>query len=225
MSDQPATQVELVVRGAATRRHPAEVGTVTGAVEAADADPRTAIDRVRVGIGALADSLADQQASGVVRWSTGELRTWVEQPWSADGTPQAVVHHASCGFSAAFEVTDAPGVWLGERLGHGDGLVVHQVAWELAPATRSELEHAVRRDAVQDAASRAQDYADALGLESVRPVAVADAGLLHGAGTGGGAGGDQAMFRLAASADGAGVPLDPAQVEISCSIDARFVAG
>lgn len=224
MNDHPVSApVELVVRGAAVRRRPAEVGTVTGAVEAADDDPRTAIDRVRVGIRGLADSLADRRASGAVRWSTGELRTWSEQPWSADGTPQAVVHHASCGFTAAFEATDEPGSWLGERLGRGDGLVVHQVGWDLAPATRADLERGTRGDAVRDALARAQDYADALGLGPVRPVAVADAGLLHGAGAG--PGGDQPMFRLAASTEGSGVPLDPAEVEIACSIDARFVAG
>lgn len=223
MSDQPATPVEFVVRGAAVRRHAAELGTVIGAVEAADADPRTAIDRVRTGIGAVADSLATLREDGGVRWSAGELRTWVEQPWSADGTPQTVVHHASCGFSAAFEATDAPGAWLGDRLGRGDGFVVHQVAWELAAATRATLEREVRAEAVQEAVRRARDYAVALGLDSdrVRPVVVADAGLLSGAASGG----EQPLFRLAASAEGAGVPLDPAEVEVAGSVDARFVAG
>jgi hypothetical protein len=70
--------------------------------------------------------------------------------------------------------------------------------------------------------SRARQYADALGLGSIRPVAIADAGMLgvelrpqDGAGS--------AYLRVgAASAAGPAVEFAPEDIEISAKVDARF---
>jgi uncharacterized protein YggE len=84
----------------------------------------------------------------------------------------------------------------------------------------------VRNGAVQDAVTRAQQYADALGLGVIRPVAVADAGMLAGTSSStGGPGGPQ--LRAMAGIGGAApeVELMPQDIEVSVQVDARFVAG
>ena len=52
------------------------------------------------------------------------------------------------------------------------------IEWTLITAHHDELVLEVRNRAVQDAVTRAQQYADALGLGAIQPVAVADAGML-----------------------------------------------
>jgi uncharacterized protein YggE len=76
---------------------------------------------------------------------------------------------------------------------------------------------------VRDAVTRAQAYADALGLGAIRPVAVADAGMLGAQPeTGPGA----AYMRAAAVGGGtADVELVPEHIEVSAEVDARFLAG
>jgi uncharacterized protein YggE len=80
----------------------------------------------------------------------------------------------------------------------------------------------VRTAAVHDAVTRAQQYADALGLSGVRPVAVADAGMLgvelHLDGR------PAATFLRAAGSAGTGpdVELAPEEIEVSAAVDARF---
>jgi uncharacterized protein YggE len=77
---------------------------------------------------------------------------------------------------------------------------------------------------VQDAARRAQEYADALGLGKVRPVAIADAGMLGG-GLRPMAGGGAEYMRMASAKDSGGeLELSPEDIEVSVEVDARFVA-
>ena len=80
---------------------------------------------------------------------------------------------------------------------------------------------------MQDAARRAQEYADALGLGPVRPVAVADAGMLSQGISPMGGSGPAAYLRMAAKDAGGGgaeLELSPEDIEVSAEVDARFVA-
>jgi uncharacterized protein YggE len=82
----------------------------------------------------------------------------------------------------------------------------------------------VRDDAVRDARERAAAYALSLGLADPHPVAIADPGMLDGAG---GNGAPQPMMAFAASAREHGGPelsLTPDEITVHCAVDVRFVA-
>jgi len=70
---------------------------------------------------------------------------------------------------------------------------VSQVEWALTVKRREKLLKETRTRAVHDAVTRAQQYAEALGLSGVRPVAVAE--------------------------------LVPEHIDVSATVDARFVVG
>lgn len=91
------------------------------------------------------------------------------------------------------------------------------------PVTWWSTQH-VRTWAVQDAAARAQEYADALDLGQVRPVAVADAGML-GDGLQPSGFAEAAFVRGGNGPQGGDLALSPEDIEVSATVDARFVAG
>jgi uncharacterized protein len=59
-----------------------------------------------------------------------------------------------------------------------EGFRVSHINWALTSKRRQLLLKHVRTQAVRDAVTRAQQYADALDLGTIRPIAVADAGML-----------------------------------------------
>jgi uncharacterized protein YggE len=79
----------------------------------------------------------------------------------------------------------------------------------------------VRTRAARDAVTRAQEYADALGLGQIRPVAIADAGML---GKRPENGPSVAYMRASAVGGAPEVELVPEHIEVSAEVDARFVA-
>jgi len=78
-----------------------------------------------------------------------------------------------------------------------------------------------RTRAVRDAVTRAQQYADALGLGAVTPVAIADAGMLNTAPE---SRLQAAYLRAGAPGAGPAAELAPEDIEVSATVDARFVA-
>ncbi len=89
-----------------------------------------------------------------------------------------LVHHASVGIEVKFRDFAALSRWVGQHVANTDGFRVSHVEWALTSKRRTELQRQVRTRAVEDAVLRAQQYADALGLGKIRPVAIADAGML-----------------------------------------------
>ncbi|WP_006243903.1 SIMPL domain-containing protein [Mycolicibacterium tusciae] len=98
-----------------------------------------------------------------------------------------------------------------------------RVEWALTAKQREALLIDVRARAVSDAVSRAQQYADALGLGLIQPVAIADAGMLNTSPESG----PQAAHMRVMAAPGAGpvAELVPKHIEVSAAVEARFVAG
>ena len=107
---------------------------------------------------------------------------------------------------------------------HTAGFNLDGVEWALTEKRKHELTRQVRKSAVQDAAARAQEYADALGLGPVRPIALADAGML-GEGLHPMARGEAGFMRAQAADGAAELALSPEDVEVTAVIDGRFVAG
>ncbi|UMG91433.1 SIMPL domain-containing protein [Nocardioides sp. TF02-7] len=210
---------ELLVRGTASAAEPPGRGTVRAAVAADGPAMQPVHDRV---VRQLAVVTASVQELGAVvtRWSTGHVRTWADRPWQPDGSRPPPVHHAR--IEVAVELADPAALarWV-DRHGATAGFEVLGVEWALTEEREQELGREVRARAVRDAVARAQEYADALGLGTVRPVAVADAGLLAPPGAAPLA---EAVALRAGAADGGGLELAPADIEVTAAVDARFAA-
>jgi uncharacterized protein YggE len=218
---------EFTVRGSHSAFQPPERGTaqVTLAFQGSALQP--VYDRVAADLEAVKTSvqeLHDPASGPVTWWATQHVRTWAERPWNQDGKQLPLVHHASVGVQVKFRDFARLTTWVGQLVTAAEGFRLDGVVWALTEAHRIELERTVRTRAVQDAARRAQEYAAALGLGPVQPVAVADAGMLsQGISPMGGGGG--AFMRMAAkdAAGGAELELSPEDIEVSAEVDARFV--
>jgi hypothetical protein len=216
---------EITVRGSFAAFERPERGTVhaTIAYEGPAMEPvygRVARDLEAVK--ASIDPLDDKENGPVTWWSADQLRTWSNRPWNKDGKQLPLVHHASVDLEVKFLDFSALSRWVGEHVANTEGFRVARVEWALTVKRRVALEKDVRARAVLDAVTRAQQYADALGLGQIRPVAIADAGMLA---TRPESGPHAAFMRAAAIGGAPDVELAPEPIEVSVEVDARFVAG
>lgn len=220
---------ELTVRGTYTAFQRPERGTVKVTLGFEGPQLPPVYERVVRDLEAVKASiqpLHDPEHGPVTWWSTQHVRTWARRPWNQDGKQLPLVHHASVGVEVKFRDFARLASWVSEHVARTAGFTLDGVVWALTESNRHELQRTVRTRAVQDAARRAQEYADALGLGPVRPVAIADSGMLgeglHPAGGGGGA----PFARMAAAKDSGGSELElaPEDIEVSAEVDARFVA-
>ncbi|MBX7431210.1 SIMPL domain-containing protein [Mycobacterium sp. Y57] len=170
--------------------------------------------------------LTEGHPAAVARWSAEQLRTWSQRPWNKDGKRLPLVHHASVAVTVEFSDFAALSAWTGAHVAGTEGFRVARVSWELTDARRDELLGEVRHLAVRDAVTRAQQYADALDVGTVRPLAVADPGMLSD--TSGPTAGGPSEHPVRAAAHAAPAPdveLVPRDLELSATVDARFAAG
>lgn len=218
---------EITVRGAFSAFHPPERGTVRASIAYEGPDMGSVYDRVAHDFAAVKASVIRLQGGDpapVTWWSAEQLRTWSQRPWHKDGKQLPLVHHASVAVDVKFRDFAALSRWVGEHIASTGGFRVASVDWALTAARRESLIADARTRAVRDALARAQQYADALDLGTVRPVALADAGMLGAAlqregGTG------ATFLRAAATAGGGGdVELIPEDIEVAATVDARFLA-
>ena len=222
---------EFTVRGSSSAFQRPERGTVHVTLSFEGPRPQPVHDRVVADLEAVKASvkaLHDPHHGPVTWWSTKNVRTWAQRPWNQDGKQLPLVHHASVGVEVKFRDFTALGRWVSQHVSSTQGFSLDGVVWALTENNRQDLERAVRTRAVQDAARRAQEYADALDLGPVRPVAVADAGMLGNGLHVSGGGGAAPYARMAAAkdnSDGAELELSPEDIEVSAEVDARFVAG
>ncbi|MFC5727590.1 MULTISPECIES: SIMPL domain-containing protein [Nocardioides] len=218
---------ELTVRGSYVAYQRPERGTARVALGFEGPKMQPVYDRVVNDLEAVKRSvepLHDPERGPVTWWSTKHVRTWANRPWNQDGKQLPLVHHASVGVEVKFRDFAALATWVGHHVTNTAGFSLEGVQWALTEKNRQDLEKVVRTRAVQDAARRAQEYADALGLGTVRPVAIADAGMLGG-GLHPMAGGGAEYLRMASAKDSGGeLELSPEDIEVSVEVDARFVA-
>jgi hypothetical protein len=164
--------------------------------------------------------------AAVTWWSAERLRTWSTRPWNQDGEQLPLMHHASVGIEVKFRDFAALSAWVGEHVTSTEGFHVTNIRWALTAKRRDELIRQVRERAVHDAIERAQLYADALGLGKISPIAIADAGMLvanlRPYGRDGQA---HTVVRagLGQAGHGSGVELVPEDIEVTASVDARFM--
>jgi uncharacterized protein len=215
---------EITVRGSFAAFERPERGTVHATIAYEGPAMEPVYGRVARDLDAVKASIAplDKDNGPVTWWSADQLRTWSNRPWNKDGKQLPLVHHASVDFEVKFRDFSALSRWVGEHVANTEGFRVTRVEWALTEKRREALQQDVRARAVRDAVTRAQEYADALGLGQIRPVAIADAGML---GARPESGPSPAFMRAAAVGGAPDVELVPEHIEVSAEVDARFVVG
>lgn len=225
------TQATITVRGEHTSWHPAERATVHGAVhhEGPQREPvLAAATAASEAVRTLIEPWYDESAGPITWWSAESVRVWSQRPWHQEGRQLPLVHHAAMDFTAKFGDFAALARFI-EDAARIDGVVIHQVAWDLTEQTRATATAETRTRAVADAVEKASGYAAAVGLSAPVAVAIADPGMLGDRPAGdGGMVPAMAMRSAKFDAAGGGAPelsLRPEQITISCAVDARFLAG
>jgi uncharacterized protein len=220
---------EITVRGSFSAFQPPERGTVHASIAYEGPAMEPVYDHVARDLEAVKTSvtrLKNGNQGAVTWWSAEQLRTWSNRPWNQDGEQLPLVHHASVGVQVKFRDFTALSRWVAEHVANTEGFGISRVEWALTSERRNELTQEVQTRAVRDAAARAQHYADALGLGTVVPIAIADAGMLGAGGPpGGGHGVDFVRAAPMASGGGPNVEFAPEDIEVSAAVDARFAVG
>lgn len=217
---------EITVRGSFSAFQPPERGTVHASIAYEGPEMEPVYERVAMDLEVVKASISrlkDSENSPITWWSAEQLRTWSTRPWNQDGKQLPLIHHASVDLQVKFRDFTALSRWVGERIATTDGFRVSHVQWALTVKRREELLGQACRRAVRDAATRAQRYADALKLGKLRPVAIADAGMLGQDLRPEGRGGVDYLRTGSASAGSTDVELVPEHIEVSAAVDARFV--
>jgi uncharacterized protein YggE len=212
---------EITVRGSFSAFQPPERGTVHATIAYEGPQMEPVYDRVARDLEAVRASIVPLDEHGAVTWwSADQLRTWSNRPWNDKGKQLPLVHHASVRVEVKFGDFAALSRWVGQHTADVEGFRLERVEWALTVSQREKLLREVRTRAVHDAVSRAQQYADALGMGKIKPVAVADAGMLNARPEGAV---DGVHMRMAAAGGGAVAELVPEHIEVSAAVDARFV--
>jgi uncharacterized protein YggE len=214
---------EITVRGSYAAFQQPERGTAHVSISYEGEEMASVYDWVATDLEAVKASvlaLLDGERGPITWWSAEQLRTWSAHPWNADGEQLPLVHHASVGVQVTFLDFQALSRWVGQHVADTAGFRLSNIAWALTVKRRDELAKEVRTQAVQDAVNRAQQYADALGLGNVVPVAIADVGMLKANGPFI----DAQPVAMSAARGAPDVDLVPRDIEISAAVDARFLA-
>jgi uncharacterized protein len=217
----------ISVRGQARHVVPPDFAVLVVAVSIRETDKQVALDRAARTQTAVLDLLRERGGVALTIDSIDGRLTWATQTFTAhpDEEWDERKNRRQLGWRVYVPVT----VTLRElgrledlaaALSAVPDLEVQQVQWQVDP--HNPAWPVVRAAAIADAVSKARDYATALRGEVTALVDIADAGLL---------GGREQPYesRMAAGAPamaefGGGLALDPAPLEISAVIEARFHA-
>jgi uncharacterized protein YggE len=220
------TEVTITVRGEHEARIAPERATIRVSVRADGADRSAVVDRalrlaepLRVGLGDR------KEASTLIDWTSKNLSVRAERPWNNEGKRLAPVYYANVDFTATFSAASELSVWVSD-VSAWEGVEIGWVHWHLTPETTARVERDVASQAVRVAVTRAEAYAEALGLGSVEPTEIADIGLISAGQPAPAApmmkarGGAVAFAADAAPA----MEYEPEEIVISATVEARFTA-
>ena len=217
---------EITVRGTFSTFQAPERATVHATIAFEGPAMEPVYDRVARDLDAVKASVTPLKTGDhgpVTWWSAQQLRTWSNRPWNKDGIQMPLVHHASVGIEVKFRDFASLSRWVGNHVANTDGFRVASIEWALTSKRHKDLQRQARIRAVEDAVVKAQEYAEALGLGTIRPIAIADAGML-GANLHPERDVSPASLRMAAPMGGAPeIELLPEDIEVSSAVDARFV--
>lgn len=217
----------ITVRGQHSAWFDAERAIVTISVnfdgparDAVFASATTAADAVTETIASLHDS----EVGPITWWSADSVRVWSQRPWNDQGAQLDPVHYAALDLTAKFSNFTALSGWI-EKVVEIPGVSVGGIQWSLTEGRITAVTAEVRSRAVKDAVAKASIYAQSIGLGTVSATAVADPGMLgDGASPQPGFEPRMAMKSMDSMGGGSPLALKPQQIEVSTSVDARFVA-
>jgi hypothetical protein len=214
----------ITVRGEYSARFPAERATVSVFVgfDGARRSPvfakaTTVSARIRDGI----IELHDPAKGPVTWWIADSVAVWTSRPFGDDGKPLPPIFHAGVELRLRFNDFAALARWI-EETAVVEGVTLAGIEWDLTDPRRTAVTAEVRSRAVKDAVAKATVFAQSIGLGTVRAIALADPGML----------GDQVAASLSVidqlsanvGSSGAELTLRPEDIEVTATVDARFVA-
>lgn len=222
------SEVEFIVRGSHRVHLPAERGTVALTISREGPEPDAVFSVVAAGAESLSQDIKKlhRPASGPVTWWSSErLLTGSRRPWNDKGKQLPLVYWARVSFRVKFSDFDELNRFAA-RVAQRDDAELDGTSWTLTDKRRTSVEAEVRSAAVRDARKRAQVYADALDLGRVRPVAVADPGMLSSSSQRSvGTESRLADMSLGAPpAAAAQIDQTPREITVQHDVEARFVA-
>ena len=223
------TETTITVRGHHAAYYPAERATLhfKANFDGADrsevfASATATSDRLRGRI----VHLHDDKTGPITWWSSDSVRVWGDRPWNEHGNQLPIVYHAAIDFTAKFNDFDELARFIEESV-DVEGVSIGYIHWTLSEKRTRSVTHEVQSKAVADAVGKATVYAKAIGFSTVKAVAVADPGML----------GDQTrpveeygMERASLAVKSmdvggaAELSFKPQDIEVSATVDARFVA-
>ncbi|MEJ1155765.1 SIMPL domain-containing protein [Microbacterium marmarense] len=220
------SDVVITVRGEHEARIPPELATARLSVRAEGPERGPLVEKITSLTKPVRDDLEARDANDtLVEWSSQRVAMWSDRPWSGDGQRLAPVHYASVDFAVVFSDFAALSWWATAVI-EREGVELHTIDWRLTPQMHAATEKVVASSAVRHAVERATAYAEAVGLTTVRPLEIADVGLLTSSADP--PPGDGRL--MAASLDGVqmaggqGLSLQPADIVVAASVEARFSA-
>lgn len=217
------TDVVITVRGEHQQSVGAELAVARVAVRLDGADRSEVVTRASSIAHDLQEELkAAENAGTISKWNSERVSIWADRPWNNEGKQLDLVHHASVSTTSEWTDFSALSEWI-SAVSEREGVTVDGISWQLTKETASSAEREVAQRAIQVAVDRATAYAQALGLANVTATQVADVGLL---GTN-----EVAMKAMpmmsrghADMAGGASFELEPNEIEVSATVEARFAA-
>jgi hypothetical protein len=215
--------VEITVRGFFEARHAPEEAVATLAIEAEDRDEAVAYGAASRSGSAVREhvlALLDPTHGPVSWWSSDLLRTWAHRLGSDGAEASAVAYRGAMSMQVRFIDTDAMSLWF-KTIANTDGVRVARIDWTLSDARQAELVERARSAAVLDAVAKARAYAHSLNLGHLRPVAIADAGMLGAEPNSPGWGPTAARY---SRVDDLSVSFVAQDVTVTAAVDVRFVA-
>ena len=220
------SDVVITVRGEHETRIAPERAVAHLTIRAEGPERGAVVERMAAYSEPVRDDLSTRKSTGTVsEWTSQRVSVWSERPWAPDGRRLAPVHYGSVDFSVTFADFAVLSWWAGE-VAEREGVQLGWIDWQLTPETRAATEREVAAGAVGVAVTRANAYAAALGLSTVTPLEIADAGLLARPESSA-AGREERMMMAKASfaADAGGGPsvqLQPEDIVITAVVEARF---
>ncbi|GAA3889410.1 SIMPL domain-containing protein [Leifsonia kafniensis] len=218
----------IIVQGHNAAWYPPERATVQLSIGFDGPDRQSVFDattRAAETVRSMIVTLGAAQPGPISRWSSDSVSVWNERPWNNEGKQLALVFHATIGFTVRFNDFEVMTRWL-DAVAAVDSVTVGGIEWSLTAVRKAAVFAEAQSLAVADAVTRATVYARSLGLESVRAIALADPGMLgdHGSGPAPGPLARGAMMMADSRGGRAELALTPQRIEVSASVDARFVA-
>lgn len=220
--------MDITVVGRKRASVPPERATLRLVAGFESGDKGDCLNRTTSLVGKLSAHIQALEGAGVspITWYAVQpitTRSW--RPYSDAGAVLPLRHAASAVVKVTFRDFHALAQFA-HQVGGSAGVSLEHVEWSLAEATRDQLVGEVLGQAVADAADRALTIARATGATAVRPLEVADPGLLSGVAPGGPGRGEGAgmarAFAAVAPGPGEGIDLAPEDVVVEAEVHARF---